>query len=1011
MKHSVAIAVICVAMNLLGGLAYQTEKVENYTYSYSWDTSVYVLYFTIETSSHNCAVSPKPTGDFVVKFNSADAIGAGAFSNCTDLTSLVIPQRTSRVAQDAFYGCSSLTNITFEADSKLNSFNPLAVKECNALQAIDVANNSYTNIDGVLYTSDLGTLVKFPPASHITELTLPATITTIEGSAFKNATNLVHVTVPQGLTKIGEAAFSGCSSLSDIELPTGIKTIPDSCFENCSSITSVVHRFSNLSIGDSAFNGCSSLRDFDMTNCTRVCQFAFANTGLDNVYTRASTFEEGAFSNCTHISIAVIGHGDIPRSMFYNCASLKSIAQFDGEQNYYIGDRAFYGCRNLKTLSFKDGLTGIGFAAMSGCSSLESMTIPNYGMITNYDELHFSRIFGSEQYDGSYLVQPRYNQRIGAYNYCYTTNYYVPLSLRSVKLTQIESIGLSAFEGCYTLREIELPNTLTQIGYRAFWDCWGLEKISVPASVTAISTGNFGDRYSTYPGMPFGGNSSIRAVEVPGNIPMLSMVFASYEHITNVVLSAETTEITQGLCEGCVGLETITIPASVELVGDNAFKDCTSLGSVVYLGDVPSLGGNNIYEGTPTDLTSYVIKGSKGWDGDPNSDELPVAWPTSISGSRAIDYYIDPALQVVTPIISPSSCTYSNPYLDVSIACDDNDAAIYYTTDGTEPSTRSMEYSGTFSVYRTAVVKAIAVKRGYYPSKVATVVLQKADALSEAGNLYSAAFDNDASAPWVEDDEMSHDGVSSIRSGTIDKNGVTEMVTSIKKSGTISFWWRTKCEEPDIEDGNDGYYDFATFLVDGTEVARVAGEDSGWRFVKYDIPTGGKHELKWRYQKDGLTTFSPDCVWIDQIQWEPADGSGHTYSTPVSVPFAWLREYGYDESNFEMAANQKTGKLGANNSELSVWCDYLQGTNPTNLNDKFVVSIEMKDGHPELDWHPYLHEPDDMRTYRVRGKADLLDHKWIWPADASKHRFFTISVSPYDSTVGTDVPGRVRNCE
>lgn len=1004
MKHTISLAVICSLMRVFASQIVGTETIDNYTYSYIHNYGYYDYYYSeriLGTLNFGCAISPEPIGDFTIKFT-PNSIGVGAFSNCTQLASVAVPAQVAKISENAFYGCSNLTNITFEAGSSLGNFHPLAVNGCFALQSINIANSNYTNIEGIIYSSDLATLVRFPPASHITELTVPASVTTIEDWAFKDATNIVQVIVPQGLTKLGRGAFSGCTNLREIDLPHGIEKIQESCFENCSSITSVVHKVSWLTIDEYAFSGCASLRDFDMTNCIKIARCAFADTGLESVYTRTISFEEGVFSNCTHLSSVTIGQGNIPRTMFYNCTSLKSITQFGGEQNYYVGDYAFHGCSSLKSLSLNDGLTDVGFGALAGCSSLESLTLPKYGWS------HFSYIFGSEQYDGSYLVQPRYIQNIGYSSYCYTTNYYVPSSLRSVKLTQIESIGLSAFEGCYTLREIELPNTLTQIGYRAFWDCWGLEVISIPTSVVTINTGNFSDRYSQYPGMPFGGNSSIRVIEVPGNIPTLSKVFASYEHITNVVFSAETTEITQGLCEGCVGLESLTIPASVEIIGDNAFKDCTSLESVVYLGDVPSLGGNNIYEGTPTDLTSYVIKGSKGWDGDPNSDELPVAWPTSISGSRAIDYYIDPALQVIAPIISPSSCTYSNPYLEVSISCDDSDAAIYYTLDGTTPSSQSIEYTGVFQVYRTTIIKAVAVKRGYYPSKVSVSTVQKADELSEAGNLYSAAFDNDVSAPWVSDNEMSHDGVSSIRSGTIEKNGVTEMVTSIKKAGTISFWWRTKCEEPDIEDGDEGYYDFATFLVDDTEVARVAGEDTGWRFVKYDISTGGKHELKWRYQKDGLTTFSPDCVWVDQIQWEPADGSGHTYSTPVSVPFTWLREHGYDESNFEMAANLKTGKLGANNSELSVWCDYLQGTNPTNLNDKFVVSIEMKDGHPELDWHPYLHELDDMRTYRVRGKADLLDQKWIWPADVTKHHFFSVSVSPYNSGVGSDTPGPVR---
>ena len=133
---------------------------------------------------------------------------------------------------------------------------------------------------------------------------------------------------------------------------------------------------------------------------------------------------------------------------------------------------------------------------------------------------------------------------------------------------------------------------------------------------------------------------------------------------------------------------------------------------------------------------------------------------------------------------------------------------------------------------------------------------------------------------------VSHDGVSSVRSGAIGNNGTTYLMASVKKAGTVSFWWRAQCEEPDEEDGEDGYYDYGAFLVDDVVKARIAGNDTGWQFVSVEVPTGGKHVLRWEYRKDGATSYAPDCVWVDQVQWSPADGSGYTLTSPEPVPYS-----------------------------------------------------------------------------------------------------------------------------
>ena len=259
--------------------------------------------------------------------------------------------------------------------------------------------------------------------------------------------------------------------------------------------------------------------------------------------------------------------------------------------------------------------------------------------------------------------------------------------------------------------------------------------------------------------------------------------------------------------------------------------------------------------------------------------------------------------------------------------------------------------------------------------------------------MFGYTMETDSVAPWTVDAAVSHDGVSSVRSGAIGNNGTTYLMASVKKAGTVSFWWKAQCEEPDEEDGEDGYYDYGAFLVDDVVKARIAGNDTGWRFVSVEVPTGGKHVLRWEYRKDGATSYAPDCVWVDQVQWSPADGSGYTLTSPEPVPYSWLRQYnlGVASGDFEAAANAASGKLNCGRP-TEVWEEYVAGLDPTNANSQLKAMIEMQDGAPVVKWEPDLNTNGVVRTYKVYGSETLEDGGvWQYPTN-SLHRFFKVTV-------------------
>lgn len=336
------------------------------------------------------------------------------------------------------------------------------------------------------------------------------------------------------------------------------------------------------------------------------------------------------------------------------------------------------------------------------------------------------------------------------------------------------------------------------------------------------------------------------------------------------------------------------------------------------------------------------------------------------------------------PIIEPSGAEFENTSQEVSIGCDTDGATIYYTTDGSDPKVNGREYKHPFTIYNTCTVRAVAAKDDWKDSTEATATFTRKEALSAAVNLYGYKMESGESA-WTADETVSHDGVSSIKS-----NGDGSYVqTSVRGAGTLSFWWRAMCEEP--EDGE--YYDYGVFKVGSAESAYIAGNDTGWMFFSTNIATTGKHTLRWEYRKDDEGTFAPDCVWLDQVQWVPADGSGTTLTSPEPVPYSWLSQYGLGvaSGDFEAAANAASGKTQGG-AATSVWEEFVAGTDPTNALNVFTAKIEMHDGVPFVTWSPDLNTNSIQRMYKVYGRESLdAESPWQYPTN-SLHKFFKVTV-------------------
>lgn len=248
----------------------------------------------------------------------------------------------------AIYVSESVLEITTDGWSAASNFASISISPNNTV---------YASLDGVLYSKDLTTLIKYPVAKVGATFDIPAGVTTIGFGAFANATNLTSINIPASVQTIETSAFQSCSALTRITIPDGVTTISGGVFANCRSLSSINLPESITSIEENAFGYCESLTSF-------------------TVPSGVTSIPKDAFSNCKsladiklHDKITTIG----PKA-FYYCSSLKQITIPASVTRIY--ERAFSSCTSLESVVIPDGINTVYVGTFQLCSSLSSITIP-----------------------------------------------------------------------------------------------------------------------------------------------------------------------------------------------------------------------------------------------------------------------------------------------------------------------------------------------------------------------------------------------------------------------------------------------------------------------------------------------------------------------------------------------------------------------------------------------------------------------------------------------------------
>ena len=349
----------------------------------------------------------------------------------------------------------------------------------------------------------------------------------------------------------------------------------------------------------------------------------------------------------------------------------------------------------------------------------------------------------------------------------------------------------------------------------------------------------------------------------------------------------------------------------------------------------------------------YTLDGS-----DPTAESPVYEGPFSINDSVVVkarvfsDDFFDSAVvtasltrvweTVATPVIEVAT-PFSGSKAKVVISGVPAESVVRYTLDGSEPNSSSTLYTGAFSVSNSCTVKAYATKEDYLDSEVATQDIEKVWNIGDTMGKPDHGFTTDGSGGfgWTRVVDATAPNGEAMKSGVITHNQQSVLETTVTGPGTLTFSWRTSCEDS----GGQYDWDHAEFAVDGVVLLRRDGINS-WTNESVRIEGGGEHTVTWTYKKDDVESDGEDVAYVAGYGW--VSDYTETQTTEVPVPYAWLTAHDPGVVD-EYDAYETSAKATAVNGHKT-WECYVLGLDPQGGEAFRITTFQMKaDGTPDLE--------------------------------------------------------------
>lgn len=501
------------------------------------------------------------------------SILAGAFKDCRELESVILPGTLRHINSGAFKGCTSLKSIVIP--DRVTRIGGQAFSGCSALVSADIPDN----------VEEIGESA-FYKCSSLKSIVLPKGLKEINDSLFYGCTKLENVTIPDSVRRICHCAFKDCTSLKSVIIPDGVMYIESEAFSNCRNLESVNIHDSVRFISNDAFDNCNKLFSPDKgDNDVVVEPFVLNKDFIHATEAYSQSFREFCMraiaenmkrNNSSDPKLSntmkLLHQKALKRIQerflqYYSPAQNDSSSAIEIDCPEYLKldstGKTVVGCdKSVTEVVIPEGITRIAQSAFENCTSLTSVVIPN----TVNDIWH------------------------KAFKNC--------SSLNSINIPDsVQYIFEEVFCGCKSLTSVVFPDSVLSVTSAVLKDCSSLKSVKLSENMRMLFP-------ETFSGCPLLTSIKIPKVveNIGGRIENIHSAFAKCTSLKEITVDADNANFTSK--DGIVyskDLETIVacppgregelvMPNSVCKIWHYAFEDCRKLTSVVFSQNIQEIG-------------------------------------------------------------------------------------------------------------------------------------------------------------------------------------------------------------------------------------------------------------------------------------------------------------------------------------------------------------------------------------------------------------------------------------
>ena len=493
-----------------------------------------------------------------------------------------------------------------------------------------VEGTDHADVDGIRYyhdshraigydvVSELNGPLNIPQTVQIGGKTYPVEVLAVrmfEGEGESLIKNITAITLNEGLTEIGEMGFFNCSKIKELELPASLTTMGSNAFWNI-GIKVVCHSAAPLTLPK------STTYSYQFKKCTVIvpvgsvaAYVAATDKGWDesNTYLTFAGLADGVEyrANDTEAWVTAVADDTV-------VADIKDYLSIDGSQMPVTRiDAAFSGKTQLQKVTVPVAVKALPENMFRDCTSLNAVTFAS----------------------GSQL------QTIGKWAFMST-------AVAAIEIPEgVTELPDGVFKNCLSLTEITLPSNLVSVGGGCFYNCKALTTVNVCAdnltiadrafysceSLETINSANPLQLSSDISklGMEFEGCKSLKAVSVAGGM-IGSFAFDGCESLVSVGIAEGVKTIGKYAFDGCTSLKRILLPASLQEIKHETFRNVV-FEEITCLAVTPP----SIRDNTFTDYSAHLCvpaesmaayAAATGWKEFSNIGDLTTSGVSAVAG-------------------------------------------------------------------------------------------------------------------------------------------------------------------------------------------------------------------------------------------------------------------------------------------------------------------------------------------------------------------------------------------